>query len=89
MGILVKNIKGTIDLKLPSIFDSWLHYWETQKGITAVACLNIECNNSADVGGHVGFSHKKNVEYILPICHACYNDRDKEFYTNEKYLVEL
>lgn len=89
MSVIVKNIQGTSNRKLPSLFENWLHYWETKKGIKAIDCLNSECNNAAEVGGHIGLISRDDVEYILPICFECNNDRDKKFCTNGSYLAEV
>lgn len=89
MCVLVRNIKGRTNSEVPPGYESWLHYWETQKGIKAIDCLNSDCENSAEVVAHVGLISRDDIEYILPVCFKCNNDLGKKFYINGSYLVEL
>lgn len=86
--IKVQNLKGTTG-KNPDGYDSWIEFWEEEKGEKAIYCENMDCDNKANVGGHVFIKETTNKEYIVPLCYDCNNDRDKEFEVWDTDLISV
>jgi len=73
----VKNRGGTA--KLSCRCDSWLAHWERFSNRKADACANVDCSNSAVVGGHVIDAFYLSMDVgIVPICQRC-NSQGPDF----------
>lgn len=89
--MLVKNLKGTGDKETSCGCSSWLDHWNKNRypnnDYEAGYCRACKSKKNL-LGGHV---IKKNsddrYEYIVPICSACNNDRDKEFDVKKEDLI--
>lgn len=49
--IIIKNKNGTAGRTPPTGYDSWLEFWEKQKGKKANRCEAFLCLGNAEVGG--------------------------------------
>ena len=81
----VKNLHSTTD-HTPERFgySTWKAFWEARMKKQFLICANIECSNSATVGGHVirvDESSKK--WYIVPLCSRC-----NHFENDDSFLVD-
>lgn len=89
--MLVKNLNGTGEKRPLCNCSSWLQHWNINrypnKDYKAGYCRACKSKENL-LGGHV---IKKNStdrrEYIVPICSACNNIKDKEFEVDIKDLI--
>ena len=85
--MIIKNAKNTKDLTPPSFYSSWLEYWESHKKFS-LFCSCKDCNNLAEVGGHVQKIYQNDKKlYIVPLCQKC-NSKTGTFEVSEEDLVE-
>ncbi len=87
--MLIKNAKGhTYNSEVPARYDSWLDYWEKNKGVKANACSQCrdEYVSSDLLGGHVRSCFTGNL-YITPLCYGCNNYKNTELF--DVYDFEL
>lgn len=85
--MIVKNAINTSNLTPPPEYKSWLDFWEEHKNY-ALFCSCKDCNNLAEVGGHVQkFNPSDKKLYIVPLCKKC-NSKTGIFEVPEEDLVE-
>ncbi|MBR1519735.1 MAG: hypothetical protein IJ635_00680 [Bacteroidaceae bacterium] len=77
--VTFKNHEGRF--KVPSGYDSWLDYWEQQKGREALKCSNLGCGKSPKVlvGGHVDVYGESGI-FLTPLCKEC------NLHTNKNWM---
>ena len=75
----VGNVVGTSWQRAPG--NSWKEYWLERTGRDwPDTCCFEECDNEADVGGHVHVEEYQNrVKFILPICNSCNSAVQNDF----------
>ena len=91
MIIKVKNLNGTSNNYPPDGFDSWLSWWENKKSKMANNCANVNCDGTAEVGGHVKCINTNNNQwFITPLCKKCNNSsNDTEFFVSSNDLEPI
>lgn len=88
MIVWVKNKNGTSG-KTPPLGDSWLEFWKLATGRKVESCRCLDCNGTADNGGHVIRYKFSTDEYIVPICDSCNTTPDKIFQVYSNDLVRV
>lgn len=65
--VYVKNLHGTSDNNPPNGYTSWRDFWEKKTGRKFGICSAIDCEEDAEVGGHVKKTNSQKW-YIVPLC---------------------
>jgi hypothetical protein len=84
----VINKNGKKDKKPPTVYKSWLDFWEKKQDKRASNCEVMSCRGNAELGGHVIKVIDENKEYILPLCLSC-NNKEHSYMAREGDLVEV
>ena len=71
--VKVHNLNGTKDFEPKDGETSWLAWWESKSGKTAILCSNCDCIHPARVGGHVQKDGSDTTDkwFIVPLCYGC------------------
>lgn len=61
----------------------WKQHWiENSDHSWPLKCQVKQCNNSADLGGHVQRLSESRKQWIVPMCYHCNNNHYKKFSLN-------
>lgn len=88
--VKVHNLHGTKDYDPKDGKTSWLAWWESKSGKTAILCSNCACSHPAKVGGHVQKDGNNTTDkwYIVPLCYGC-NDKESSFEVPQESMVAV
>lgn len=88
--VKVHNLNGTKDFEPKDGETSWLTWWESKSGKTAILCSNCDCIHPARVGGHVQKDGSDTTDkwFIVPLCYGC-NGKSSSFEVPQDSLVAV
>lgn len=86
--IPVKHRQGSGDETPPKGFSSWKDFWQTRTGKFFGLCACEDCSEPATDGAHVILAGESDRRwYIVPMCHQCNTNKNKESFRVKKVLL--
>lgn len=85
--MLVRNIKGFENRRIPNDIKTWLEYYKIN-GHSSSHGTCCKCHSPAEIGGHVIKMVGVKEWYLVPMCQKCY-DEEASFEVDEKALLKV
>lgn len=80
--MIVKNLNKTSKKKCNCT--SWFAHWKMYSLQKIKTCVVVDCENIAEVGGHVQKNSKSDDWYIIPICKPCNGKSGEQLEISDK-----